>query len=54
MRPGLLVPEECCIVETSADGKRTFVYEKGAEGKRGRLLAVALIIIPPKPEYVTR
>ncbi len=44
VRPEHFVPAHCCVVETSADGNRTFLYETAKtqnEGeKAGRLLAL--------------
>jgi hypothetical protein len=40
LRPNPVVPEDCCILEVSADGKRTFLYGKGSDEKPGALLAV--------------
>ncbi len=40
VRPPHFVPEDCCQVETFADGHRTFVYETVKEDQPGRLLAI--------------
>ncbi len=40
VRPQHFVPEDCCQVETAADGKRTLLYETIKEDQPGRLLAI--------------